>query len=690
MSYRNPRFFKEDYTLINRSFQAAFGAAYKGAQDYYDNIEKEQEEYESNVQVRSDLMKQDIANLEGLAAGTKNTILKTINQFYSDATRVDTGDKDRLGFLAKNLDQERRSDIDLDEAAQNFSAAAQPLNILFANLETIDEKDGLNKSSDTYLEYAAVIRAARNGFKGNLENSEQFRFSNDGNKFDMNIRIENPKWRPGDSEDKKYIDVNSKLLATYIGNNNPEDLKRYKTAYSGEGGVLDSIKGDYETRANEKFAEGKVPATDTEGFAITPEKFLKSSVDEYVNVVTESAKDRPGGESMITDIFNNSVDFGYSKRYSMLTEASEDNELLKTLVDLAEGDTAENGRFEKREIIADLLETKHNDTSLNTALLNKLGITDTKETIEALNQLKNGMVAEKIYKDLYGQSLTSKYRQADKEPEPEIIKKEKPTASERASSRLIDNAIGNFNDVTAFGAKTNLTAKALGEGVASVKPESLLGTDYDYYGIEEEQLNDAYDIFEGTDIITKDGKKRIDKVNYDKYTKQLNFKYDQKRGIKEKVDVLNEKGETVTEERFGDLPDNTQNYDLSKPLDFKKLYMDRGTNITTANSVEYENAYNQFEMNYAKSNLYRFILDTGTTGGDIHKPTPDSKFGDGSMHRWVSIVAERDPAFFTAAIENAITKDPALYNKLKDQYVKFGSRTMTVKALMVELQTKNL
>ena len=34
MSYRNPRFFKEDYTLINRSFQAAFGAAYKGAQDY--------------------------------------------------------------------------------------------------------------------------------------------------------------------------------------------------------------------------------------------------------------------------------------------------------------------------------------------------------------------------------------------------------------------------------------------------------------------------------------------------------------------------------------------------------------------------------------------------------------------------------------------------------------------------------
>ena len=395
---------------------------------------------------------------------------------------------------------------------------------------------------------------------------------------------------------------------------------------------------------------------------------------------------------MITDIFNNSVDFGYSKRYSMLTEASEDNELLKTLVDLAEGDTAENGIFEKREIIADLLETKHNDTSLNNQLLNRLGIKDVKGTIAAINELKDDMVAEKIYNDLYGQSLTSKYRQADKEPEPEIIKENKPTQGEKDANELVNNAINNFNEAALFGAKTNLTPRKLGESADVVKVEYLLGTDYDYYGIDEEELNDAYDIFKNTDIkIGASSKARITGVNFDKFTKELSFKYISKKNIKENVEVENEEGETVTEERFGDLPDNTQNYNLSKPSDFKKLYMDRGVEISgTKASVQYENAYNEFEMNYAKSNLYRFILDTGTIGGDIHKPTPDSKFGDGSMHRWVSIVAERDPAFFTAAIENAITKDPALYNKLKDQYVKFGSRTMTVKALMVELQTKNL
>ena len=688
MSYRNPRFFKEDYTLINRSFQAAFGAAYKGAQDYYDNIEKEQEEYESNVQVRSDLMKQDIANLEGLAIDTKNTILKTINQFYSDATRVDTGGKKGLGFLAKNLDQERRSDIDLDEAAQNFSAAAQPLNILFANLETIDEKGGLNKSSDTYLEYAAVIRAARNGFKGNIENPNQFTFSNDGNNFDMNIRIENPKWRPGDPEDKKYIDVNSKLLATYIGNNNPEDLKRYKTAYSGEGGVLDSIKGDFETRANETFAEGMVPPVDTDGFAITPEKFLRSSVDEYVNVVTQSAKNSPGGESMITDIFNNSVDFGTPKRFSMLTEASADNDLLKALVDLADGDTAENGIFEKREIIADLLETKHNDTSLNTQLLNRLGIKDVKGTIAAINELKDDMVAEKIYNDLYGQSLTSKYRQADKEPEPEIIDPPKTTKDERDRATLSNYGLDRANEIGSFIGEMGIEAIDAGENFQGPKVPSLVDSNYDYYDVEEGKYDDAINKFRGTKVDTKDGVRFIDEVSYDPMSKQLIFGYDQKRGIKYQI----QKDDGTYEDTYGDLPERTDILDLSNPDDFKKLYTRRGVEVskTGKDAQNYKNDANTFVMGYAKSNLYRHLLDTGTTAGDVHNPTEKSPFGDqGSMHRYVSLVAETDPAFFVAAIDN-IASNRELYDRLKNQYVKYRGQTLTVLDLMTKLQTQNL
>ena len=406
MSYRNPRFFKEDYTLINRSFQQPFTAAYKGAQDFYDKIEAEQKEYESDVQVRSDLMKQDVANLKDLAAGTQAEILKTVNEFYDEATRVDLGGKKRLGLFAKNLDQERRSKTDLDLAAQNFTAAAQPLNSLFGMLNDLDEKGGLNKSSDTYLEFAAVVQAARNGFKKfDATGEKQFSFNKTGtNEFDMNIRIENPKWREGMDESKKYINVDSRLLATYIGNNNPELKARYDEAYSGENGVLESLKGEYTSRMNEIYADGKVPRN-SKGFSITPEDFLKDDVRDYVNVVKGDGSD----ETMITDIFNNSVDFGTSKRFNMLTKFGSKNSFLKTLVTFVDEETDD---VKKKEIVADLLETKHNDTSLNRSLLLELGIKeeDIPATIKGLNDLKNEMVAEKLYDEIYSDGLTSKYR----------------------------------------------------------------------------------------------------------------------------------------------------------------------------------------------------------------------------------------------------------------------------------------
>ena len=54
------------------------------------------------------------------------------------------------------------------------------------------------------------------------------------------------------------------------------------------------------------------------------------------------------------------------------------------------------------------------------------------------------------------------------------------------------------------------------------------------------------------------------------------------------------------------------------------------------------------------------------------------------------MVVEQDPKFFLDAMDNAIKADKALYDRLKGQYVKIGNRTMTVEALMMELETQNL
>ena len=155
---------------------------------------------------------------------------------------------------------------------------------------------------------------------------------------------------------------------------------------------------------NEIYADGKVPRN-SKGFSITPEDFLKDDVRDYVNVVKGDGSD----ETMITDIFNNSVDFGTSKRFNMLTKFGSKNSFLKTLVTFVDEETDD---VKKKEIVADLLETKHNDTSLNRSLLLELGIKeeDIPATIKGLNDLKNEMVAEKLYDEIYSDGLTSKYR----------------------------------------------------------------------------------------------------------------------------------------------------------------------------------------------------------------------------------------------------------------------------------------
>ena len=680
MSYRNPKFFNYNPLAGMQAAQESFDKVFGSAADYFEEKRKNREDYVNDVDVASNKARTITSNLKNMGLDVQNVINEGIDGFMNDALRT-VDDKGNLINRAYRKGE-------LDQATTNFSNAITPFNTFFGLVPTIDYESGLHKSaSSSYREYAALIEQARSGLS-----ADAFKMDQDGSKFNFSVTIDNPE-KNFDPDAPDTITIDADRLNQLIAENNPELLNQYRTRYNErfadiKGTITTKLgvdKASFTQEQEKLFNSGK----DVDGKLFDANEYVRSVVNESVDLLKDTSRD--GERTLVDDIYANDVDYGTDEMFRLL---SDEKYLNPTNVFASIYRDLERAKdIEGLELIGDLLETNYKDGSLNKKILTKLNIT--KEThrkvIEDLNAFKDDVVKEYLYDEMIGEGVASHWQAGKKQPVIEKEKPTKPTQGEKDANDLVNNAIDNFNEAAIFGAKTNLTRRSLGEDAASVKPESLLGTDYDYYGIDEEQLNDAYDIFKGTDIITKDGTRRIDEVNYDKYTKQLNFKYDQKRGIKEKVDVQNEKGETVTEERFGDLPDNTQNYDLSKPLDFKKLYMDRGVEISgTKSSVQYENAYNQFEMNYAKNNLYRFILDTGTTGGDIHKPTPDSKFGDGSMHRWVSIVAEKDPAFFTAAIENAITKDPELYNKLKDQYVKFGGRTLTVKALMVELQTKNL
>ena len=108
-------------------------------------------------------------------------------------------------------------------------------------------------------------------------------------------------------------------------------------------------------------------------------------------------------------------------------------------------------------------------------------------------------------------------------------------------------------------------------------------------------------------------------------------------------------------------------------------------------SQNYELNYNDLALSYAKTNLYKNLLDVGTTGSEPHVSTAQTPFGEeGSMNKWVTMVAEQDPEFFVKAMEHSMKKSKGLYDRLKGQYVKVGNRTITVEDLVMEIQTQNL
>ena len=65
MSYRHPRFYREDFTGFNRGFQSAFQQQFDNVTDYFDKKIEARKEYEADLHAQADKMRE-----EAEAAGT--------------------------------------------------------------------------------------------------------------------------------------------------------------------------------------------------------------------------------------------------------------------------------------------------------------------------------------------------------------------------------------------------------------------------------------------------------------------------------------------------------------------------------------------------------------------------------------------------------------------------------------------
>ena len=127
MSYRHPRFYKEDYGAFGKAFQQNFDEQFNNVMDYYDQQAAARKEYENDLFAQADKMREDAKAAGATAADLKGKIEDQVQVFLKEGLEVKGLDKP--GFLGMNIKETgKKNRLQLDEANASFNANIQAAN----------------------------------------------------------------------------------------------------------------------------------------------------------------------------------------------------------------------------------------------------------------------------------------------------------------------------------------------------------------------------------------------------------------------------------------------------------------------------------------------------------------------------------------------------------------------------------
>ena len=208
MSYRHPRFYREDFTGFNRGFQSAFQQQFDNVTDYFDKKIEARKEYEADLHAQADKMREEAEAAGNIGAEFQQQLETKIQDFLKEGLKMEaTGKKGGIGLFGTNVKEFKKSQLDLDKANANFNAQIAAANGITdrAFIQDLQIDDDYDRGSGSYLEYATVIKALKGNFKegGNIA----FDYKGD-NDFSMGITVNNPRYDdelPEGPDNKKQI-----------------------------------------------------------------------------------------------------------------------------------------------------------------------------------------------------------------------------------------------------------------------------------------------------------------------------------------------------------------------------------------------------------------------------------------------------------------------------------------------------
>ena len=376
MSYSNPKWYGTgDTSSFSRSFENTFNTQFKSAYDYYDAKSKELEEYNNNLEVEAEKQRKELLKGKEVTPRVLAKVESAVQDFLKQGRQI-TDDTDLFGAP----DLVKKSKAEIDKASASFTGRIGVVNEFLEGALTgkLIPKRDLDRGSATYLKYNKILNAIKED-----PNSFDFQYNGD-NEYDFSVTYED--------DDGSIKSVNADELKAMMELNDPEARKLIDKNFKDT-----SVKmyGLTKTAFSERIAEGQYKKDPRTGSVYVPEEDVDLIIGEQVGKMKKET---------INDYFNNEIEYDDAKRLEVLSEDNPSGLELK--------DIADKGTNEQKEALSTLLDIPEGDVASREAAFNRLGVTDKakkQEYIDALDQYRKDIVADRFKEEIKSQGLQTKY-----------------------------------------------------------------------------------------------------------------------------------------------------------------------------------------------------------------------------------------------------------------------------------------
>jgi len=684
MSYTRPKFIREDYGAFNRNMQASFKTSFTEMKDYFDNKIKEREEYVTDVNAQAEEMRTEGTNIEEFATKTQEQIEEEVQKFISSALTVtdkegrSVDDKDfKAGFFSQHIDEKKMSKRKMDEVNASFTNSIKGQDAITeeAFVKMLDLHDDYDKNSPGYQKFAGAIAGLRGGWKegGHMK----VKFDEKTGKFTSNLAIPNPDYEPkmigGKPNPRWYEGVNEGVdeevnytsgeLQSLLAGNDSSLRTNHEEAVHGEGGVIQTIKGQVLTDRGSNKASGEAYVAGTlgseEGAAYLAPTMIKANVQKFMAESRASNENNPDSPSIIDGIFANNVNFNTNLRLDLLGGGeTEDGETIEgveggaELIALVEGITPKdiysgivtpneagmpsvhtNTKIQAQEILADVLDMPAGDIKNRKKDLARLydltnpggSAEDKQKWIDAqekvVKNFRDAASERYITNELLAEGIGSEYiKGRKKDPTPTGTGSGgggKPPKIDHYSFQQAGEATNTMNVADSV-IKDVLKSDSFLEGtvVTDLSSSEMSEEQQAAYNELNEEMTGRTFTYGGSKVPVKDFTISSDGT--------MRFTFEKGSAI---TDIYDDSGNKTGEKEAIDFTKESDTFNIYNPEDMRNFY--KVTSPEAGTSSDYTRDFSS--VKYDKNMIQHFFED----------PDPIAKLADPNYEKWFDFIDDK-------------------------------------------------